>query len=189
MERPTTTSIIVVAIAVFLVGGLAVMGNTGPTGAVTYSGGDRSCTINSRTYERCMTVTMSQGETAITSIPWAAKTATGAAKFVKDNVPGADTNKQASAWIDLSDWLNNKIYDATPEALRDLSQYYNWNRGRTQIMVAWNYRVSDSWWGGDWKWVDVYYDFYYESNSGYTKYASSNTGFYYNTATGEISYY
>lgn len=166
-----------------------LLANSG-TGAVTYSGGDRSCTVSDygKTYSGCMWVKLSKGETRITGVPWAAKTITGVAGYIRDYVPGANVNAQVNAWIDLTDWLNNKIYDATPAAFKDLGKYAKTD-GTTTILVGWTYKVSDSAWGGGWKWVDVYYDYYYETNAKkMVKYSSSTAGFYVDTKNNKISH-
>lgn len=160
------------------------------TGNVTYQGGTYSCTVSTTglTYQRCMYAYLSKGETMLTGVPWASKTITGAAGYIRDYVPGANVNPQVSAWIDLTDWLNNKIYDATPGAFKNLNWYAK-KDGTTTILIGWNYKVSDSAWGQGWKWVDVYYDYYYENNNRqFIKYASSTTGFYYNSKTNKISH-
>ncbi|MBI4453038.1 hypothetical protein HY636_00165 [Candidatus Woesearchaeota archaeon] len=166
------------------------MNNLGITGKVTYTGGTYSCTTSStgKTYQKCMYATLSKGETIMTGVPWASKTITGAAGFIRDNVPGANVNQQVNAWIDLTDWLNNKIYDNTPDAFKNLNWYAK-KDGTTKILIGWNYKISDSAWGNGWKWIDVYYDYYYENDGReFKKYSSSSSGFYYNSKTNEISH-
>ncbi len=175
-----------IVIAVMVIIPLATPKNS-VSGGVTYSGSVVSCTVNERTYDKCMWVYLSHGETEITNVPWASKTTAGVAEYIRDYLPEAKVNEQVSAWIDLTDWLNNKIYDNTPEAFRDLNKYAK-KDGNIAILIAWDHEISNSYWPG-WKWIDVNYDYYYDTEGRQMKkYASSNAGFYYNPRTNEVDY-
>ncbi len=159
------------------------------TAGVTYNGG-YSCTANGATYQSCVWIRLSAGETAITHVPWMAKTFTGLTDQIAQRSSGA--TPQIRAWTQLTNWLNEKIYDSTPKALRNLALYSKKkspNTGKTVILVGTNIKnMKDSWWPG-WKWVELQYDFYWEDdNRQMRKYASDSQGFYYHPGTGEIKH-
>jgi hypothetical protein len=180
--------IMFIAAVIFLLAIVAIISPVEVTGKVTYEGGTYSCTVNGKTYDKCMWVYLTSGDSMITNVPWAAKTVTGVAGYIRDYVPGANVNPQANAWIDLTDWINNKIYDSTPKAFKDLNSCCTKSDGSATILVAWKYKISDSYYPG-WKWIDVNYDYYYEGDSKQMyNYESSSTGFYYRPETGEIDH-
>ncbi len=182
-----------ITIAIMLVGVFSIVmflsDSSSITGGVNYRGG-QSCTISGKTYPSCVSVDLSPGEVAITHVPWMAKTFTGLADKIAKRSSGA--TPQIRAWTGLTNWINEKIYESTPELLRNLGRYIRTQdpqKGWVILQIGTNIKsIKDSWWPG-WQWIELDYDFYYQQNNKrFKKYGSITKGFYYKPSTGEVKH-